>query len=50
VENINFDDYEARNYFDLQLRKCGLFAKLEEMGIKDGDTVDIYNLEFEYQK
>ena len=50
VQNINFDDYEARNYFDLQLRKCGLFARLEEMGIKDGDTVDIYNLEFEYQR
>jgi GTP-binding protein len=50
VQNINFDDYEARNYFDLQLRKCGLFARLEEMGIQDGDTVDIYNIEFEYQK
>ena len=50
VENINFDDYEARNYFDLQLRKCGLFAKLEEMGIQDGDTVDIYDIEFEYQR
>ncbi len=50
VQNINFDDYEARNYFDLQLRKCGLFARLEEMGIQDGDTVDIYNLEFEYQR
>ncbi len=50
VENINFDDYESRNYFDLQLRKCGLFAKLEELGIEDGDTVDIYDLEFEYQR
>ena len=48
VENINFDDYESRNYFDQQLRKCGLFARLEEMGIRDGDTVDIYDLEFEY--
>ena len=50
VENINFDDYESRNYFDQQLRKCGLFTRLEEMGIQDGDTVDIYNFEFEYQK
>jgi len=50
VENINFDDYESRNYFDLQLRKCGLFTRLEEMGIEDGDTVDIYDLEFEYQR
>ncbi len=50
VGNINFDDYESRNYFDLQLRKCGLFARLEEMGIQDGDVVDIYDMEFEYQR
>jgi GTP-binding protein len=50
ILDINFDDYESRNYFDLQLRKCGLFAKLEEMGIQDGDVVDIYDFEFEYQR
>ena len=50
VENINFDDYESRNYFDQQLRRCGLFARLEEEGIREGDTVDIYDFEFEYQK
>ncbi len=50
IQNINFDDYESRNYFDLQLRKCGLFARLEELGIKDGDTVDIYDFQFEYQR
>ena len=50
VENINFDDYESRNHFDMQLRKVGLFARLEEMGIEDGDTVDIYDFEFEYQR
>ncbi len=50
VMNINFDDYESRNYFDQMLRKCGLFARLEEMGIEDGDTVDIYDFEFEYQR
>ena len=48
--NINFDDYESRNYFDMQLRKCGLFARLEEMGIEDGDVVDIYDMQFEYQR
>ena len=50
IRNINFDDYESRNYFDLQLRKCGLFKRLEEMGIEDGDVVDIYDMEFEYQR
>ena len=50
VQNINFDDYESRNHFDMQLRKAGLFKRLEEMGIEDGDTVDIYDFEFEYQR
>ena len=50
VVDINFDDYESRNYFDIQLRKIGLFARLEEMGIQDGDVVSIYDLEFEYQR
>ena len=50
IMNINFDDYESRNYFDMQLRKCGLFQRLEEMGIEDGDTVDIYDFAFEYQR
>jgi GTP-binding protein len=48
--NINFDDYESRNFFDTQLHKCGLFKRLEEMGIEDGDTVDIYDFVFDYQK
>ena len=50
VCNINFEDYESRNHFDMQLRKAGLFQRLEEMGIQDGDTVDLYDLEFEYQR
>jgi len=50
IYNINFDDYESRNYFDTQLHKCGLFARLEEMGIQDGDVVDVYDMEFEYQR
>ena len=50
IMNINFDDYESRNYFDTQLHKSGLFKRLEEMGIQDGDTVDIYDFVFEYQR
>ncbi len=50
IMDINFDDYESRNYFDLQLRKCGLFDRLEAMGIQDGDVVDIYDFQFEYQR
>jgi len=49
IGNVNFGDYESRNWFDRQLRQSGLFNKLEAMGIKDGDIVSMYDLEFEYQ-
>ena len=50
IANVNFGDYESRNWFDKMLRQSGLFDRLEEMGIQDGDTVSLYNLEFEYQR
>ncbi len=50
INDINFADYESRMYFDRQLRKSGLFEKLEEMGIQDGDTVSIYDFEFDYER
>ena len=50
MANVNFGDYESRNWFDRMLRESGLFERLEEMGIQDGDTVSMYNLEFEYQR
>ena len=48
--NVNFGDYESRMYFDKTLRESGLFQRLEKMGIQDGDTVSMYDLEFEYQR
>ena len=48
--NINFADYESRMYFDKILRESGLFQQLESMGIQDGDTVSMYDFEFEYQR
>ena len=50
IMDINFADYESRMYFDRQLRKSGLFTRLEEMGIEDGDTVSIYDFEFDYER
>ncbi len=50
INDINFGDYESRMYFDRQLRKSGLFTRLEEMGIEDGDTVSIYDFEFDYER
>ena len=50
IANTNFGDYESRLWFDRMLRESGLFDRLEAMGIRDGDLVSMYNLEFEYQR
>ena len=50
ISNVNFKDFESRNWFDRNLRQSGLFDKLEAMGIQDGDIVSMYDLEFEYQR
>jgi GTP-binding protein len=45
---INFDDYESLNFFQRVLDKNGVFQLLRERGIKDGDTVNIYDYEFDF--
>ena len=47
---INFDDYESLNYFQRVLQRSGVFEALEEKGCRDGNTVSIYDFEFEYVK
>ena len=47
---INFDDHESLRYFQLTLQKAGVFDALEAKGCKDGDTVSIYDFEFDYVK
>ena len=49
VATVNFSDYESRMFFDRVLREAGVFARMEEMGVKDGDTVSMYDLMFEYK-
>ena len=49
MNNVNFGDYESRMFFDKMLRENGVFQQLEDLGIKDGDIVSMYELEFEYQ-
>ena len=50
VATVNFSDYESRMFFDRILRESGVFARMEEMGVKDGDTVSMYDLMFEYKE
>ena len=49
VASINFSDYESRMYFDRVLREAKVFERMEQMGVKDGDTVSMYDLMFEYK-
>ncbi len=46
--NINFDDRESLMYFQRILRKSGVIDKIVEKGCKDGDTVSIYDFEFDF--
>ena len=49
VATVNFSDYESRMYFDRCLRNAGIFDRMEVLGVQNGDTVSIYDIEFEYQ-
>ena len=50
MANVNFADYESRMFFDKSLREAGIFKRMENMGVKDGDTVVMYDFEFTYEK
>lgn len=50
VDCTNFNDFESRNWFDRQVRDSGLFDRMEQMGVQDGDIVVMYDLQFEYQR
>ena len=45
---INFDDYESLNFFQRVLIKNGVIDKLRESGVEEGDTVSIYDFEFDF--
>lgn len=44
----NMDDYSSLQYFQNVLVSSGIINKLEAMGIQEGDTVAVYDFEFEY--
>ena len=46
--SVNFDDMESLQYFQKAMEIQGVFDRLREMGIEDGDTVRIYEIEFEF--
>ena len=46
--SVNFEDMESIQFFQKTMESLGVFDKLREMGIEDGDTVKIYDIEFEF--
>lgn len=48
LQGVNMDDYESLQYFQKMLRTSGIIDKLEEMGIDEGDSVNVCGLEFEF--
>ena len=48
MKSINFDDYESLNYFQKVLINGGVIDALRKKGCSDGDTVSIYELEFDF--
>ena len=45
---INFNDYESLNFFQRVLEKNHVFDRLRELGVEEGDTVNIYDFEFDF--
>ncbi len=50
LARVNLSDSEGRAYFDRRLREAGVFDRLEDLGVREGDTVALYNWEFEYRR
>ena len=48
MRGINFDDYESLQYFQKVLKVSGIIDKLRQAGIQEGDTVSMYDFEFDF--
>lgn len=48
LNKTDVEDYESLQYFQKVLETSGILEALRNRGIEEGDTVNIYDLEFEY--
>ena len=48
LQRTDLDDYESLQYFQRVLETSGILDSLVERGIQEGDTVVIYDFEFDY--
>ena len=48
LSKIDYDDYESLQYLQRVLQSSGIDQALQDNGIEDGDTVSLYDIEFDY--
>ena len=48
IDSVNFDDEESMSWFHRTLRKWGVIDALRQAGAKEGDTVRIIDMEFDF--
>jgi len=48
IMSVNFDDTESLQYFQRVLMNTGVIDALRDAGIEEGDTVNMYDLEFDF--
>ncbi len=48
VGSVNFEDRDSLAYFQRMLKNNGIIDQLTEAGVKDGDTVRMYDFEFDF--
>ncbi len=48
LQKIDFDDYESLQYLQRVMLTSGIDQALQDNGIRDGDTVSLYDIEFDY--
>ena len=48
VGQVNFEDRESLMFFQRVLLKSGVIDKLREAGCRDGDSVSMYDFEFDF--
>lgn len=48
MRSVNFDDYESLQYLERTLQSAGVIEALRQAGASEGDTVSIYDFEFDF--
>ena len=48
LDSVNFSDEESLNWFHRTLRRAGIIDALRDAGAKEGSTVRIDDMEFDF--